>query len=70
MVGGVKASTASSFDELRESPRECPCGRLRVTGARHPLLACPHPQRCLAPALVPSHAGACFGQPDACEGVD
>ena len=21
-------------------------------------------------ALVPSHAGACFGQPDACEGVD
>lgn len=44
--------TPPTFDQLRESPQTCPCGRLRVTGARHPLLACPHPQRCLAPALV------------------
>ena len=56
---------ADTFDELREHPRACPCGRLLVTGARHPLLACPHPARCLV-RLVPSEArgGARMAQPD------
>lgn len=55
--------TPPTFDELRESPRECPCGRLRVTGARAPLLACPHPHRCLAPVQV-GRWGAVWPQAD------
>ena len=54
-----------TFDDLRERPQSCPCGRIKVTGAREPFITCPHPARCLV-RLVPSKAqgGARMAQPE------
>ena len=63
--------TRPTFDEIRTTPQPCPCGRIRVTGAREPFLSCPHPARCLV-RLVPSLAqgGARMAQPDVSEGAE